>query len=28
MFTVLRNYGPMTIADIKDGDTEILVVLT
>ena len=28
MFTVLRSCGPMTIADIKDGDTEILIVLT
>ena len=28
MFTVLRNYGPMTIADINEGDTEILIVLT
>lgn len=28
MLTVLRSCGPMTIADIKEGDTEILVVLT
>jgi hypothetical protein len=28
MLTVLRSCGPMTIADVKDGDTEILVVLT
>jgi hypothetical protein len=26
--TVLRSYGPMTVADVKDGDTEILIVLT
>ncbi len=28
MLTVLRSCGPMTIADIKEGDTEILIVLT
>jgi hypothetical protein len=28
MVKALRSYGPMTIVDIKDGDTEILIVLT